>query len=276
MLNRKRNSAFTLIELLVVIAIIALLLSILMPSLQKVKEVARGVVCQSNLKQWHLSFKMYLNDNNSKFPSFGSAWAQSSQEWIDMMYPYFGVVDVFTCPSASKTGKQPGAYDLGGRGYMGTTNASWYAVFKSNMSLAEPVDDTMKARIYGSYGYNYWVASKAPASMDPINLWKSDLNVGSGATVPLFADSIWAGMGQPNNPPRAEKDEFVDAANNAVYASGIALPRHGGKYTQVSFVDGHSEKVLMKGVWTLRWHKGYDRTSGDSITWPDWIEKISQ
>ena len=47
----KKRNAFTLIELLVVIANIALLLAILVPSLQKVKEAGQTVVCASNLRQ---------------------------------------------------------------------------------------------------------------------------------------------------------------------------------------------------------------------------------
>ena len=55
-MNSKR--AFTLVELLVVIAIIALLMSILMPALARVRNQAKDVLCQSNLKQWALIFSM--------------------------------------------------------------------------------------------------------------------------------------------------------------------------------------------------------------------------
>jgi prepilin-type N-terminal cleavage/methylation domain-containing protein/prepilin-type processing-associated H-X9-DG protein len=62
---------FTLIELLVVIAIIALLLSIIVPSLSKVKVLVEEVMCRSNIRQYGLAGKMYLDDYKAKFPN---AW----------------------------------------------------------------------------------------------------------------------------------------------------------------------------------------------------------
>ncbi len=62
----RTKKGFTLIELLVVIAIIALLLSIIVPSLKKTKEYARHVICQSNLKQFSTSLEMYEQEHNYK------------------------------------------------------------------------------------------------------------------------------------------------------------------------------------------------------------------
>ncbi len=58
--------AFTLIELLVVIAIIALLMAIIMPSLSKARESARGIVCKSHLGNIGLGMTMFLQDNDWK------------------------------------------------------------------------------------------------------------------------------------------------------------------------------------------------------------------
>lgn len=63
-----KKNAFTLIELLVVIAIIAMLLSILMPSLSKAKEMAKKNVCRSNCRQWAISLINYATDNDDLAP----------------------------------------------------------------------------------------------------------------------------------------------------------------------------------------------------------------
>ncbi len=64
----KHRCAFTLIELLVVIAIIALLVSILMPSLQKAKEMAKDVVCLSHQKNISLAIYLYAQDYDEMLP----------------------------------------------------------------------------------------------------------------------------------------------------------------------------------------------------------------
>jgi len=95
---RERN-AFTLIELLVVIAIIALLLAILMPSLQRVRKQAQAVACMSNLRQWSYCWHMYLDDSEGKFPSGAGA----SGDWPEALRPYYKQRGALTlCPSATK------------------------------------------------------------------------------------------------------------------------------------------------------------------------------
>jgi prepilin-type N-terminal cleavage/methylation domain-containing protein/prepilin-type processing-associated H-X9-DG protein len=111
-----RRPGFTLIELLVVIAIIAILIGLLLPAVQKVREAAARAQCQNNLKQLGIALHMYANDNGI-FPDerAGASYYLVTLPYIEQENLYRSVtaggapqpVKTFLCPSRRTTAVGP-------------------------------------------------------------------------------------------------------------------------------------------------------------------------
>ena len=91
-MRMSHKSAFTLIELLVVIAIIAILVSILMPSLSRSKDLAKEVSCRQTNRNIYLMMRMYATDNNGALPyacrtaeRFWTGWSWRSDDGMTFL-----------------------------------------------------------------------------------------------------------------------------------------------------------------------------------------------
>lgn len=127
-----RRSAFTLIELLTVIAIIAILASMLLPSLSRAREMARRTSCASNMRQLGLGIQQYTQDYDERLPpaAVGDSGTNLTGGWIfysqfgtgstsarfdpskGAIYPYIKSAQVYVCPDDTQGQNNGNSYAI--------------------------------------------------------------------------------------------------------------------------------------------------------------------
>jgi len=267
-----KRKAFTLIELLVVIAIIALLLSILLPALKQVKKQAQNVVCKSNLHQWGMTWKMYTEEHNGKFPDVKQADGTPRSWWANCLSPYLGKDNrgkgIYFCPAAKRDPK------LADERYAADE-------FSSHLMGAQVSDKGVSKR--ASYGINCWTYDHSGKNDTLASLrWKRDGVADNARNIPMLLDSKWRG-GYPlhDDPPLKSGYQNADHLGNLLDGSGTTgemgwfqMKRHKHGINGV-FLDCSIRAIEPKELWTLKWHRSFDTKNsyarGDK-DFPDWMD----
>jgi len=258
--------AFTLIELLVVIAVIALLLAILMPALRKAREQARAVICLHNLKQWGLATSQYATEWDGilwceSYPQGGPV-SVTIGDWMAMLRPYYADVDEMRCcPSASKP-----SVDYQTTEMRGDVRHAWGRPHEASDTSSH--DYISKGAYWGSYGMNRWVTD--PLDSDD-RYWKYAFERNT-ADIPVFLDCIHWHIRPKDDDKRPTSPLVIysDFPENGAGGTQIwrsFLERHNGA-TQGCFLDGSARRVPLPTLWSLRWHRQFQKRDYTAAQFP--------
>jgi len=265
----RQHKGFTLIELLVVIAIIALLMSILMPSLSLARRQARSAGCKMNLHQSSLIWDMYCEDNNGFYPEATTlGWKRGT--WIVALRDAWNTKsDLLQCPSAVK--RRPDGSAWGGSHHtyiQGTGRAGGWGEQQEECS-------------YGASNWLYNFGSETAIQGRPTDWnWRTK-NTPRAYEVPVFADTMWRGGGPYTHGTRGDPPQFDSQwLGYDREMMHFCVDRHNG-FINMLFMDASARAIGLKELWRLKWHKQFDQngpwTTGGGVTgsdWPDWMRRF--
>jgi prepilin-type N-terminal cleavage/methylation domain-containing protein len=245
-MNKKR--AFTLIELLVVIAIIALLMSILMPALAKVRKQATSVVCRSRLKQWGVIFSMYTSENDGFFSArtVGDPVTGYAKMWHLVYKPLYHDPKMRFCPAAENPSLKKGPFAT-----WNPNLGSWNPA--DNPIPGEGENQTGPRTPTGSYGMNRYVEDvRGGIFATAPEYWRrADVKHGDKAPVLMDALYIYYWASSIAEPP-AYNGDFTTPEMH-----WICIDRHMGS-SNVVYLDLSARKTGLKELWTLKHHRTFD------------------
>jgi prepilin-type N-terminal cleavage/methylation domain-containing protein len=283
---------FTLIELLVVVAIIAVLISVLLPSLGKARERSKVVSCLNNLRQMGIMYRTYLQDQQSRglyyFRTTNAAvvtaqlqmYGYMNTEWMGGLRPYGMNPKVTMCPDATNLTTSTA--------YLGNATLAWWGgAGTPRVDFVQAANGTSSSNATswyaGSYCFNGWLFAKDPNGLgtttyvyagDGSGLIQQPMASLGEAKVPVFGDGIfWAswphnndvasgnsqtwGDGDQTNPTSGSDATSISQGNlgPGKYMGKFQVNRHANHSTNLSFGDSHAETIKVRDLWQQTWNQ---------------------